>query len=97
MKQEEGRNSIATRDILSRQEVKEKYMKNISTYKFMLQHNEKTEGRISVAIESFSVATLIIATWTTYGDIRRASKKDLCHDKVMYVTTLKEDVYVMTR
>ena len=39
-KQEEGRNSVATRDILSQQEVKEQYKKNTATYKFMFQHNE---------------------------------------------------------
>ena len=77
MKQEEGRNSIATRDLLSRQEVKDQYRKNTTADKFMLHHIEKTEGRISVAIESSSVATLIIATWKACGDIRRASKRPL--------------------
>ena len=39
MKQEEGRNSVATRYLLSRQEIKEQYRKNTATDKFMLQHN----------------------------------------------------------
>ena len=41
MKQEEGRNSVTTRYLLSRQEIKEQYWKNTATYKFMLQHNEE--------------------------------------------------------
>ena len=41
MKQEEGINSVATRYLLSRQEIKEQYMKNTAIDKFMLQHNEE--------------------------------------------------------
>ena len=41
MKQEEGINSIVTRDLLSRKEVKEQYKKNTAPDNFMLQHNEK--------------------------------------------------------
>ena len=41
MKQEEGRNFVATRYLLSRQEIKEQYRKNTVTDKFMLQHNEE--------------------------------------------------------
>ena len=31
-----------------------------------------------------------------YRDKRRASKKELCHDNVMYVMTLKEKTLVAT-
>ena len=41
MKQEEDRNFVATKYLLSRQEIKEQYGKNTATYKFMLQHNEE--------------------------------------------------------
>ena len=41
MKQEEGRNSVTKRYLLSRQEIKKQYRKNTATNKFMLQHNEK--------------------------------------------------------
>ena len=44
MKQEEGRNSITTRYLLSRQEIKEQYKKNNATDKFMLQHNEEQKA-----------------------------------------------------
>ena len=37
--QEESRNSVVTRYLLSRQEIKEQYRKNTATDKFMLQHN----------------------------------------------------------
>ena len=63
----------------------------------MLQHNGKIEDKISVKTESSSIATLIITTWKACGEIRRASKKDLFRDKVMYVTTLKEEVSILTR
>ena len=59
----EGRNSIAIRYLLSRQEIKELYRKNTVTDKFMFQHNEEKKGKISIATESSSVATLITATW----------------------------------
>ena len=41
MKQEEGINFVATRYLLSRQEIKEQYRENTKTDKFMLQHNEE--------------------------------------------------------
>ena len=44
MKQEEGRNFVVTRYLLSRQEIKEQYRKNTATYKFMLQHNEEQKA-----------------------------------------------------
>ena len=66
-----------------------------------------TEGRISVATESSSVATLIIATWKSLlrqknsfkerplsrqGNVcRDTRRRSFCHDKVMYVMTLKEE------
>ena len=37
----ESRNFVTTRYLMSRQEIKEQYRKNIATYQFMLRHNEK--------------------------------------------------------
>ena len=45
MKQEKGRNSVATRYLLSRQEFKKQYRKNIATDKFMMQHNEEQKAK----------------------------------------------------
>ena len=45
MKQEEGRNSVTTRYLLSPQEFKKQYRKNIAIDKFMLQHNEEQKAK----------------------------------------------------
>ena len=45
MKQEEGKNSVVTMYLLSRQEIKEQYRKNIATNKFMLKHNEEQKAK----------------------------------------------------
>ena len=45
MKEEEGRNSVATRYLLSQQEIKEQYRKNNTIDKFMFQHNEEQKEK----------------------------------------------------
>ena len=64
MKQEEGRNSITTRYLLSRQEIKKQYRKNTAKEKFMLRHNEEQKAK-SLSRQNFFCRD------TNYGNMEK--------------------------
>ena len=62
--QEEGRNSVTTRYLLSRQEIKKQYRKNTATKNFMLRHNEEHKEK-SMSRQNFFCCN------TNYGNMEK--------------------------
>ena len=80
MKQEEGRNSVATRYLLSRREIKKQCKKNTKTDKFMLRHNEKHKAK-------FCSDRILLCCDTDYGNMEKLVETEEELRRKIYVAT----------